>query len=1315
MNEAVTMRNACPTDEKLTALLLEQLTGAELRDVEAHLAQCENCQNSLDERCKLSLPQFNGVVLMSTAGFRNWNEHRAIRVTQAVCETHDFSLDDNDSPVVDAMPVIAGHAILSKIGQGGMGTVYRGIQLDLNREVAVKVVDVSSANDGQQLTRRFTHEAEITANLDHPSIVPVHTIGNDAAGRCFYTMRLVRGRELKSILELANRNSDGWNLSRAIGVMIRVCQAIAFAHTRGVVHRDLKPSNVMVGNLGEVYVLDWGLAKAVGRDEVRDLRLQIDSEEGSEAAHSTTGSADTAGSTKRPLLTIDGAIIGTPNFMPPEQATGKLDEVDERSDVYSLGAMLYQMLAGIAPYHGRQESNSPTRTLKAVIAGPPPSIDQLAEKSPPELIAICDKAMARRREDRYDSALQLAEDLEAFLDRRVVKAYQSGAFAEAKKWVLRNRGVAMAGCLALLAVIGGLSYNAWQEHRSSQRLFAAKQNVTDALNEQQRISGELERTNQQLGTINQELAVASKEAIAAKDSEQRAKLEAYKLLAESYANFGEQEAADQHFARAALWFTKAAEMSEQSPEIQHTHRMRAAQFGRSTHVPIAAYWDRDKLNEVKWLANTSAARFEFDSSSRYLLMKGRNQGQKYGEYWTQPRVIDIWNQSRQLWGNARFDAVAFSPDGQHVAVSSKPGQVEIRKLDDGQLEQTLSLDGNTQTIAVLDYSHGGALLLVGTSPARIWDVRQARFLKGEYPTGQNIVDAGFSEDDRQLLLVTNRNALRLLEIADVDGPREPTKTTEERTKLLARFTLKQRRTDAPALPDGTPVPRNLKAAFGGHGSRVAATDVDTTGRFVATFHHNGIVRIWKREQPRPYWFIKTDGWSRAVLNGDSTLIAAVGDLTQGPALLATQVYDAARECAAGPRLDIGVPILSGCFSPDNRTLALACGAGKRNRQTMFLPDGKAGTIQFWDWRAAKLIGTTIPMPSEPRSIAWHPSQNLVTVGCIRGEVVTVNPDSLESTLLVDLKAKYEEPPPWGPHGYKGGGIAFDTGGDLLFWWGFEKSWKVLDFATGRTQVTWPSEQSLPTGMAAHNGLVVVSNHNNRARMYDVTTGAYRGNAVRDGGNVAHLSRCGRYVVSTADIAQSITVWDIQQRRSTCGEFGIGGTDAHFIDNTPFVLSTTGNAIHVWDRLTGRAVAPPLQIPGCQFLGVIRVAVDGKFAVLTCSPYGLLVLDLQSFHTDPLQGLSPADGLLLAEINSCASIREGRLMDLPDSYDVRRVNNGWIYRWDDFKSRHPDFHRREIPLELAIRDHQTRAAEFEMLKDNVAADFHRRVAEQMLAE
>lgn len=379
-----------------------------------------------------------------------------------------------------------------EVGRGGMGAVLRIWDDDFRRSLAMKVVlgrkeflgSGESAQVEPKKLRRFLEEAQITGQLDHPGIVPVHDLGVDEHGRTFFTMRLVRGQSFLEIIEevhgetLADVDATSakaperpgssvrnWTLPRALDAVLDVCQAVAFAHAKGVLHRDLKPSNVMVGRFGETYVMDWGLAKVMGREEHRDLRIRS-SNDSAPSLVQTDRVDETETRVDAPLVTMDGDVVGTPAYMPPEQANGKMDEIGPHSDVYSVGAILYHLLSGQRPYVRPGERVSPYTLLNAVRNGPPEALETVRADLPGELVAICERAMAREPDARYATMLEMAEDLRAFREGRVVRAFATGAIEEFKKWVQRNRALAATAAAALVATVGGLGAVGWIEHRA---------------------------------------------------------------------------------------------------------------------------------------------------------------------------------------------------------------------------------------------------------------------------------------------------------------------------------------------------------------------------------------------------------------------------------------------------------------------------------------------------------------------------------------------------------------------------------------------------------------------------------------------------------------------------------------------------------------------------------------------------------------------------------------------------------------------------------------------------------------------------------
>ena len=308
------------------------------------------------------------------------------------------------------------YELIEPIGRGGMGVVFLARDRTLDRLVALKILNVVPASPGA--TARMAKEACVTARLEHPGIVPVHDAGLLPDGRFYYVMKLVRGERLE---EQAHRTPV---LAERLQLFRKICDAVSFAHANGFVHRDLKPQNVMVGSYGEVLVLDWGLAREIG------------------ARRDPSGEATKVGSPGAAAVTAAGAVLGTPGYMAPEQADSEVGRIDERTDVYALGGVLYFLLAGRAPVRAPPPSGSGTAPTR------PRRLDR---SIPRPLEAVCMKALAADPAERYAGAAELAAEVADFLARRRVRAYREGLAEAAFRVGMKYRAV-LSLLLAYLVV-----------------------------------------------------------------------------------------------------------------------------------------------------------------------------------------------------------------------------------------------------------------------------------------------------------------------------------------------------------------------------------------------------------------------------------------------------------------------------------------------------------------------------------------------------------------------------------------------------------------------------------------------------------------------------------------------------------------------------------------------------------------------------------------------------------------------------------------------------------------------------------------------
>jgi len=405
------------------------------------------------------------------------------------------------------------------IAKGGMGAILDARDLNLRRGVAMKVLrDPEQAR--KQDVLRFIEEAQITSQLEHPSIVPIHELGVDASDNVFYTMKFVRGRTLQEIITGIAKGDEGtideYGLIRLLTVFQKACDAMAFAHSKRVIHRDLKPENIMVGEYGEVQVMDWGLAKVMPRKKRKKYiikkksvvsgqssvakKQESEGKDGSPPRHPTLDTPDDGvesvrtGETSEVWKTMSGAVMGTPRFMAPEQAAGDIEHLDEKTDIYALGAILYNVLTLHPPITGDKldvvlkkvstgdipnpttygsRRRSPSRGQKSEVSGQKGAVVSLVHcpegAVPQSLAAVTMKALSLKPADRYATVKALQTDVEAYLGGFVTSAESASAWKVVKLFVKRNKKAAVTAAAMAMVLFGAMGIYSWINYRERMR------------------------------------------------------------------------------------------------------------------------------------------------------------------------------------------------------------------------------------------------------------------------------------------------------------------------------------------------------------------------------------------------------------------------------------------------------------------------------------------------------------------------------------------------------------------------------------------------------------------------------------------------------------------------------------------------------------------------------------------------------------------------------------------------------------------------------------------------------------------------------
>jgi eukaryotic-like serine/threonine-protein kinase len=1169
-----------------------------------------------------------------------------------------------------AVPAISGYEILGELGRGGMGVVYRARQVRLNRPCALKMI-LGGPHASPEAATRFLAEAEAVARLAHPNVVQIHHV-DEVDGLPYFELEYIDGGSL-------DRQLDGtpWTARRAVELIEAATRGVAEAHRQGIVHRDLKPANILMAADGKPKITDFGLAKLLAADSG---------------------------------LTRSDSIMGSPAYMAPEQAEGHAHHAGPAADVYSLGAILYELLTGGPPFRG----TTALEILDQVKNAEPVSPSRLVPGLSRDVETIALKCLQKEPDKRYHSAAAVADDLRRFLAGEEIVARPVPIWERAWRWCRRHPAPAgLTAAVVLVAALGlaGILWQ-WREAVKARNL-------------------------------------ASKRAI----GESEARRETETTLVDMYTTSGISAGDQGEHHRAALWFANAARRAVADPDRRLANAVRARTWGRRALTPLRAL-----------IAEGSRpGGLVFHPDGRHLITKNVVNGE------TRDVSNTLWDleAERSLsfpGGLAAVPAAAWSPDGRSLAVGRPDGDVIVAGFPGRDQPIRVPFPGR---IRLITYSADGRYLAIARgNSARVWDVRSRTFATPElvhpadvttlalHPEGQFLVTASldqqarlfavsgdsgsplwppvphlqvadgtasypeffcpplFVDDGRGLITYGGKGGLTLravdtgAEIRRMDSPGLASRVPERDGLLPVRFAAAEASSDGRYLAVlGTQSPRVrlfevatgrpvgpvlyhkntvFSVAFSPDTRTLVTGSTDGTARLwsvpggeplaqpfdlhrtvkLVTFAPHGrsiatqdgdLVRLWALpEEGVPTVRVALDGnGSFAALSPDGRLTIPTG-LTYGgdgvTALRSTRAFRVATGRPDGPPLRPGGWIVDGAFSPDGRSVA-TLGARKG-------PSTEGQEVVVWDWSSGR-EGWRATLPSAPRSLSYRPDGHRLAVLCGGGDLVVFDPDDGREALR--WLAHDDEP---ASHWVNNGKVTFSPDGQSVLTWGMGNDARVWEADTGRLR--YPPlrhrDKCHDLQFSPDGKLMALASYDGSVRVRAIATGTvmielpahpdlvYSAGFSPDGG-----------LLVTACRDHTVRVWDWRDGRLACPPFEHekDAVVAAFTPDGRWVLSLSADeTARVWDWRTGKPVTPPLMMKG----NPVNLAVtpDGKHAVVGGFMSSLALLDLGDLA---LTEADPDTLCLRAELLAGQRLHEG-------GGTVNLSADEWLDRWRAFRRQSP---------------------------------------------
>jgi WD40 repeat protein/serine/threonine protein kinase len=1118
----------------LQTLLAGRLAGHDADVLETHLETCSRCQDRLEElTAAANLVSSLGEEPTETASqFKTADAEflrrlealpwgKPPRADDATALTHASEDSANGARLLHK-PALAGYEIIGVLGHGGMGVVYQAWQVKLRRVVALKML--ANQGPGADLAR-FRIEAEASARLQHPNIVQVHEVGEDN-GRPYLTMEYVAGSNLAQTLKntpLPVRLAAQW-----VGVL---AQALSHAHARGIIHRDLKPANILLQFAEHpAHHADATIALAPGEAEIKGLREAVPKITDFGLAKLTVGGSD---------QTRSGAVLGTPSYMAPEQAGGKTREVGKAADIYGLGAILYELLTGRAPFRGE----TVTDTLQQVLLDEPVPPRRLQAKVPRDLETICLKCLEKDPRRRYDSAAALAEDVRRFLAGEPILARPTSRWQLAWKWARRKPAAAALMVVSLAALTGLLAGGLWYQGRLQQSLFDIGRERDEADRARAQTERERREAEEQRDEARQNLYLANI-PLAQRAWEAARVQRVQELLAAVSPQTGaakDLRGFEWHYLRQLCHANLLTLSGHTGPVTAVAYRPDGRQLVSAGADGTMRVWQAATGQQIGLMKDgrgrqVTAACYSPDGA---CLASG-----------SADHKVNLWNAgSGQMLRT--FDGhtgwiyqVAFSSDGRRLATASADKTIRIWDVSTGQELDTLQ-GHSAQTTGVCFSPDDKLLASAGADrQIRLWDLanrQPPRVLEGHLgwvytvrfsPDGKTLASSSFDNSVRLWDIASGQTRLQLLghtgQVRDVvfspDGQRLASASFDQTVRLWDAGTGKQ------------------LACFKGHTDKVHGVCFHPDGARLASAGDDGTVRIWDVN--------KTQDFATAQRHdsGPVPVLAFSADgkwLASGGADKLVRLWDvaAAREMEA-LKGHAGA-IFSLAFTANGRKLASG---------------GSDRTIRMWDIAGRRDVALFKGHSARVTALALNSDDTVLASASWDGTVRTWS--VANGKELLNLRS----------HAGRVLAVAFSPDVKLLASGGDDKKVRLWDAASGRKLRTLEGHTGWVYGVAfSPDGRWLGSAGEDGAiKLWDAASGQLHANLEGHAGRVNRITFCGdgSRLASCGFFDNTLKVWHVARGQELLSLHHTGAVHAAAFSPDSRLLASSGAVptVRIWNAM-----------------------------------------------------------------------------------------------------------------------------------------------------